>query len=102
MGKQRNDITDEKVLKLLQSGMLAPAIAKKFGCAVYTIYKRGYSAGWVFDKKKSHVKAKTKKKRKICICCKAKPVPDRPVQGHKLTRLCRECFLYGRERGLGD
>ena len=95
----RKEIDIEEARKFYESGMTLADVAEKFDVSGYCIRKKFINAG-IPRRKQGGIRPvkPTNRKTRICACCGINAVPNNPVNGVKLTRLCINCYKYGDNR----
>jgi len=93
----RKQIDIEKAKQLYESGMTLADVAEVFDVSGYCIRKRFINEGIPRRKQGGKVK-QTSRPTRMCACCGIRAVPDKPVGGVILSRLCVDCYKYGENR----
>ena len=105
--ERRTDVSTKAIMDLLNKDMSAKEIAFELDLHVTTVHKRANSWGYRFKRGGSKPVGSAPKKKKPkkqipsnkkCSCCGKKYVPNEPINGVKLTRLCVDCWRFGENR----
>lgn len=96
--RKRIEIDIEKAKSLYDSGLSLTRVGQELGVSHRVIFDRFKEAGVQKRKPTRPHKAKSTNikeragSRRICSCCGLNLVPEKPVNGAKLTRLCYRCY----------